>query len=148
MCLCQAWVDIKAETNAYIKSCYAIKPYYEQKAEISKNLQTATEEEAAELNRQLDALNAEYKDGLDAVKANQTAIQEKIESVGGTNREQPILTVNGEKTEENFKGMWLSIYDFGEAKKAPTLLDRIISFFKRILDFFKSLFDFIPAFNG
>ena len=143
MCWCEAFVDIKAETAEYIKACNAIKPYFEKYAEINKKRADASEEEDAELKSQLEALDTQYKDGIDAVKAAVTAVQNKVKAAGCS--EFPILTVNGEKTEDNRKSLWMACYDFGEAKKAPTILEKIIEFFNSIIELLKNLFGFIPA---
>ena len=56
----------------------------------------------------------------------------------------PILTVNGEKTVENLKGMMYSAYDFGQAKQPESVFDSIKIYFENILDaildFFRTIF--------
>ena len=142
MCWCEAMPDVKAETVELIKAGNALMPYYEKGAEIGKKLETATEEEAAALNTQLDALNDEYSEKLNKYGEALLAAINKCRDINGEEYFYPVLTVNGEKTEENMKSLWMAYYDFGEVK-TPTILDRIIAFFTGIIDFIKNLFSFI-----
>ena len=142
MCWCEATPDVKAETAELIKAGNALMPYYEKRAEIGKKLETATEEEAAALNTQLDALNDEYSEKLNKYDEALFAAINKRRDINGEEYYYPVLTVNGEKTEENMKGLWMAYYDFGEVK-TPTILDRIIAFFTGIIDFIKNLFSFV-----
>ncbi|MBQ8943297.1 MAG: hypothetical protein IJ050_02240 [Clostridia bacterium] len=142
MCWCEASLDVKAETAELIKAGNALMPYYEKRAEIGKKLETATEEEAAALNTQLDALNDEYSEKLDNYEEALSAPVNKCRDINGGEYYYPVLTVNGEKTEENMKSLWMAYYDFGEVK-TPTILDRIIAFFTGIIDFIKNLFSFV-----
>ena len=142
MCWCEATPDVKAETVELIKAGNALMPYYEKGAEIGKKLETATEEEAAALNTQLDALNDEYSEKLNKYGEVRFAAIDKCRDINGGEYYYPVLTVNGEKTEENMKSLWMAYYDFGEVK-TPTILDRIIAFFTGIIDFIKNLFSFV-----
>lgn len=142
MCWCEATPDVKAETAELIKAGNALMPYYEKRAEIGKKLETATEEEAAALNTQLDALNDEYSEKLDNYEEALSAPVNKCRDINGEEYYYPVLMVNGEKTEENMKSLWMAYYDFGEVK-TPTILDRIIAFFTGIIDFIKNLFSFV-----
>lgn len=142
MCWCEASLDVKAETAELIKAGNALMPYYEKRAEICKKRETATEEEAAALNTQLDALNDEYSEKLDNYEEALFAPVYKCRDINGGEYYYPVLTVNGKKTEENMKSLWMAYYDFGEVK-TPTILDRIIAFFTGIIDFIKNLFSFV-----
>ena len=142
MCWCEATPDVKAETVELIKAGNALMPYYEKGAEIGKKLETATEEEAAALNTQLDALNDEYSEKLDKYGEVRFAAIDKCRDINGGEYYYPVLMVNGKKTEENMKSLWMAYYDFGEVK-TPTILDRIIAFFTGIIDFIKNLFSFV-----
>lgn len=142
MCWCEATPDVKAETVELIKAGNALMPYYEKGAEIGKKLETATEEEAAALNTRLDALNDEYSEQLNKYDEALLAAINKCRDINGEEYFYPVLTVNGEKTEENMKSLWMAYYDFGEVK-TPTILDRIIAFFTGIIDFIKNLFSFV-----
>ena len=146
MCCLQASVDIKKEIEDMVTAGNALMPCYERKSEINKKLETATDEEATELNSQLETLEAAISEKSDNYYAYYGAARSKIISINGENYGMPVLTVNGEKTEENMKGMWAAYYDFGEAEKAPeepTFIERVIAFFNSIIDFFRNLFSFI-----
>ena len=137
MCWCEASIDLKAEAAEWLNVLKALEPYFKKDAEISKKLDGATEEEREDLNAQRDALKEEYAKDLEKATNIAKAVMNKV---GNHDNYYPVVTVNGEKTEENRKSVWCAIYDFGEAEKEPTILDKIIEFFNSISEFFKNLF--------
>ena len=115
-------------------------PYYEKKAVIDKKLETATGEETDKLENELAALREEYKDKYLDYEVKFGAAIGKIAETSGRDFFVPEITINGKKTSPDYDTFWASAYDFGEAEKAPTILDKIIEFFNTISEFFRNLF--------
>ena len=140
MCWCAIETDAKKEINNLLKAQEALIPYCNKKAETEKKLETASEEEKAALNNQLESLKTEYKAELDDYEAKKESVEYAL-----SYDYMPDFTINGEKAA--FLGYSLQCYgygyDFGEAEEAPkkmTFIEKVIAFFERILDFFRRIF--------
>ena len=146
MCWCEAFVDISTELNEYADSLITLKAYYQSKAAIDKQLENASEEEAATLNGQLEALKTEYRDQLDVLKTKQEALSKAYEEKAGQNAfaATQAITINGKTAEKNNKSVIFNSYDFGKAAEKPaeeqSFIDMIKAFFSNIIEFFKNLF--------
>ena len=142
ICLCMASADIKSDVDELEQITNTLFPYYAKKAEITGKLETATAEEAEKLNNRLESLNVEYADKQAEHKAKTLAIYKKLIDITGNYEYGPEITVNGGITAFEPEAFMLSMYDFGEAQKVPTIIDQIISFFDSIIDFIRSFFIF------
>ena len=140
MCWCEATIDLKTEAKEMIDVLKTLEPYCKKALEIHKKIAASGEEESEELYAQLDALKAEYSKDLKKAE-NITEVARKKAADAGDG--YPVITVNGEKAEENIKAFRAFIYDFGEAGKEASVLDRITEFFNSIIEFFRNLFSSI-----
>ena len=136
--------DEKSLQNLYA-AAGALTPYYEKESEIygrygiyKDSSGAVSEEKNAALQEELDRLNAEYKDEIDAY--------EKAKGADPFYEgENPVITVNGEKCEDIFMSGYdcgFAFYDFGPLKNKSSFIDMIKEFFENIVAFLKNLFSF------
>ena len=140
-CRVYASYNIEKEADALKDAINALMPYCRKKSEIDNKLKTASEDEITALNGELEQLKTQYDKELRDYEAARDTFEELRQKTQLSDT-IPVITVNGEKTEEQTSGGGYGyFYDFGKAEKA-TVIDLIIEFFENIVNFFKNLFNF------
>ena len=140
-CRVYASYNIEKEADALKDAINALMPYCRKKSEIDNKLKTASEDEITALNGELEQLKTQYDKELRDYEAVRDTFEELRQKTQLSDT-IPVITVNGEKTEEQTSGGGYGyFYDFGKAEKS-TVIDLIIEFFENIVNFFKTLFNF------
>ena len=133
--------DVNKQLNEYKTAIENLKPYYEKKAELSKKLENADENERTALSKEYDALQETYKDKLEICNEKKEAAYKAVYDGPNGGYYFPEVTVNGKKTEEFRSDVWFAFYDFGKLEKT-SVMDMIMEFFENIVDFLRNLFKF------